>query len=489
MCPPVATRQPHQEQIAGLMTLGRQGTGTTWEVRRMRAQSEAHPSRLHAASNSLRPMVFTLRTKGPVGLAERVATVTTRFGPTPRLMLRRLEKMLELTSAVGFGPSCPIPASVLARHPDSVLPLVERGMELAIHGLRHNDHLVESAATQSREVAAAFQLFERCGLAPKGFRAPYLRSNAATASAVRAVGLAYESDAAVAFPVDGLEADSVRLGGYDRALAMYDAADGRLVTSRPSVVDGLVQIPVVIPDDEMLVDRLHLPGWACARVWRSIFDTTHARGDLFTMQIHPERIDRSAPAVAAVLQHALASTERVWFARLDEIADWWIARNACEVEIRPLDDQQAEFVVLGDPRVRMSLVGGSGPAAPETSHRRRMVLSTDPFPMVAVEPGTPDGVRRSLRDDGYLVDSRWPSPTCAVKLPRTTDVNDELAIRRRITAPENPPVLALDRWPDGHQSALAVTGDIDALTVQDFWHRVRENGRPLTATDERPVQL
>jgi peptidoglycan/xylan/chitin deacetylase (PgdA/CDA1 family) len=437
------------------------------------------------SSGVLGPMGFTLRTKGAVGLAERVATVSTRFGPTPRLMVRRLEQLLEITAAAGFRPTCPITATVLFRHPRSVLALAEGGMELAVHGLRHNDHLAESAATQSREVAEAARLFERCGLQPKGFRAPYLRANAATAAAVHAAGLIYQSDAAVAFPVPGLAA-TLAPTVYERALAMYRAVDGRTVTTRPSLVDGTVRIPVAIPDDEMLVDRLHFSEAACARTWRAIFDITHARGDLFTMQIHPERIARSASALASVIALASASEGGVWLARLDEIADWWLARHACRIEMRPLDDDRAEFVLHGDPRVRMSLVGGAQAAQPAL-HARRMILPVDPMPAVAVEPGTPDGVLRFLRDDGYLVERGWPSPRSAVHIDRTIDASAELAIRDRITTGPVA-VLAVDRWPAGFRSALAVTGDIDAMTVQDFWHRMRENGRPAAA-DGDPTPL
>jgi hypothetical protein len=34
------------------------------------------------------------------------------------------------------------------------------------------------------------------------------------------------------------------------------------------------------------------------------------------------------------------------------------------------------------------------------------------------------------------------------------------------------PLVRLGRWPDGAQSALAVTGDIDALTLWDYGLRM-----------------
>ncbi|MCK5620360.1 MAG: hypothetical protein KAJ17_13215, partial [Candidatus Krumholzibacteria bacterium] len=35
------------------------------------------------------------------------------------------------------------------------------------------------------------------------------------------------------------------------------------------------------------------------------------------------------------------------------------------------------------------------------------------------------------------------------------------------------PLLRFGAWPHGNRSALAVTGDIDALTIWDFVHRLR----------------
>ena len=36
------------------------------------------------------------------------------------------------------------------------------------------------------------------------------------------------------------------------------------------------------------------------------------------------------------------------------------------------------------------------------------------------------------------------------------------------------PLLSFALWPNGHQAALAVTGDIDSVTIQDFFLRLIE---------------
>ena len=430
-------------------------------------------------SGLLSPFVFTLRTKGPVGLASRFFTIATRFGPTPRVMIRRLDRMVDMAAAMGLLPTCPITTTVLARHPGAVRALSDRGMEFAVHGLRHNDHIAQDELTQQREIAKAVEVFARYGLRPTGFRAPYLRSDDATRAAVHAAGLRYQSDDAVAFRVPNVSGEAVLTDAYQRALTLYDAQDGARVACRPTLADGLVRIPVCVPDDEMLVDRLHVADRVCADAWRAILDTTHAQGDLFTVQVHPERLGRSGGAVLAVLERANGLAGGVWTARLDEIADWWRARAECRLDLGELVGERTTVSVVGDRRAGLRLVGGGADA--DARAVRTMTVSSPRLPAIGVDPSVPVEVIRFLREDGYLVLDR--PGEYALRLSGPIDPADQMGLRRRIAAAEHP-VAALDRWPNGRRSALALTGDIDALTIQDFVHRVRENthGAPTWIT-------
>jgi hypothetical protein len=233
----------------------------------------------------------------------------------------------------------------------------------------------------------------------------------------------------------------------------------------------------------MLVDRLHLADHLCAQAWCDILDTTHGRGDLFTMQVHPERFDHSGAAVQSVLSRAAALPGTVWSARLDEIAQWWLARDACRIEIGPVADGQMVCVLEGDHRARMRLVAGHSGDVVNREPVRQMTVAADRLPAVGVGRDVPPTVVRLLEEDGFLVTTR-PPDECALHLGDVVDASDQIALRRRVLASEHP-ILAIDRWPDGARSALALTGDIDALTVQDFMHRVRENahGAPASITD------
>ena len=414
------------------------------------------------------PLGFTLQTKGFVGFAERVCTVTARFGPTPRPMVTRLQQMLDLTRSAHALPTLPITASVLERNRSAAAPFVEAGVEFAVHGLFHNDHARETVASQTSDIRRAVEVFRDCGIDPVGFRAPYLRANDGTSLAVRAAGLAYQSDDSVVFDIAALGPHDITGDAYVRALTMYSARNSATVTCRPTIDDDLVRIPVCLPDDEMLVDRLHLSEDECATVWNGVLDQTHARGDLFTMQIHPERFDRAAGPLRSVLDRAATLPDGVWLAQLRDIAQWWRTRSRCELLTVPTHDGGVTVFVQGDRRGRLRIAGA---VAQNARASQSVTLPADPYPAVGLRPDAPEPLRAFLREEGYLTIETTPYRRCAIELDNDVPVTDEIALRTRIeTAPT--PVVALGRWPDGCRSALAVTGDIDAFTVHDFVRRV-----------------
>src|SRR5207302_1653217 len=167
----------------------------------------------------------------------------------------------------------------------------ERGVEFAIHGLVHDDHAVLDLQEQCARLAKAKALFERAGVAYAGFRGPYLRANSATAEAIRSADLRYDSTRAVAFPVLAPDLEHGPRGApWRRALDFYGASRAGEMVVRPTLQRGVVELPVAVPDDEIMVDRLHLNADAQASAWSAILALTHTRGELFTLQLHPERI-------------------------------------------------------------------------------------------------------------------------------------------------------------------------------------------------------
>src|SRR5439155_1296640 len=140
-------------------------------------------------------------------------------------------------------------------------------------------------------------------------------------------------------------------------------------------------------DDEILIERLGLEEPERTATWLRVLDWTYARGDLFTLQLHPERIGELGPALHATLAEARRRRPSVFIARLDELASWWTRRSG-------------------------------------------------------------------------FASTTWR----------------EAELLEAIDA-SGGPLVRLGRWPAGARSALAATGDIDAITLLDFALRSWETRR------------
>src|SRR5438094_5428890 len=278
-------------------------------------------------------LAMSLRSRGPAGAAARAAKVLSRFGATSSAMAQRLDRYDAIAAELGVRRTWPTTACVLARNPELLRRYVDRGAELAVHGLVHGDHAMLERAEQRDAIARALEIFAHAGIEATGFRGPYLRYTAATIEVLRELGFRYHSSQAVLFPVVDGPLDASAAAGYQLALELYSARDARRVAVIPRLRDGLVDIPVAIPDDEVLIERLGFSPEDRIATWRDLLDLTYERGELFTIQLHPERILELAEALRAVLAEAQRRRPGVFVAQLHEIASWWTRRAEARLDV------------------------------------------------------------------------------------------------------------------------------------------------------------
>jgi peptidoglycan/xylan/chitin deacetylase (PgdA/CDA1 family) len=424
------------------------------------------------SSSVLTPVSVAARGKGASGLLRRARTIGARYGVTAHRMEGRLAVVLEIVERHGRGATLPITAAAVERHGGEIARYAERGIEFAVHGYRHVDHAGLGAAAQVSELGRARRILQAHGVPALGFRAPYLRWNEGTLQALRENGFLYDSSQAIHWPID----PTLDSGGYRRALAFYGALSANEHLSLPRLDRGVVRIPCAIPDDEAAVDRLQLRSSdQIADVWLDVFRRTHERGELFTLAVHPERIDVCGPAIAAVLDAASTARSAVWIARLDELARWWQARAGTNAVVHEASDDGRWRVDVRGPEGLVVLahnveVPGAERIAEGTVcvTAERFDVRSDIRPVVAVHPGSPPALRTFLRDQGYLVEIA-PSPDgygSFVHRDRFSP-EDELPLVRELES-SRAPLLRLGRWPRGARSALSITGDVDALTIWDY---------------------
>lgn len=413
--------------------------------------------------------------KGASTLVRRARAIGAAYGFGPQGMDRNLATVCELVEQHGGAATLPVTAAAVERNPGLIARYAAAGIEFAVHGLYHVDHIALPAAEQLDQLGRARGILESDGVPAVGFRAPYLRWNDATLEAVRTGGFLYDTSQAISWPVDPeLETDS-----YRRVLGFYGAlaADDHPVV--PWSVDGIVRIPYCLPDDEAVVERLRMMSpEMIGQLWLSIFRRTFERGELFTLGVHPERIGVCAPGIAAVLEAMKTVRSAVWVARLDEIARWWLARAASDVQVRTCARGRLEVSVQGPPGVTVLARGVALPAvgAGGDGYLRAagttFELPAGPRPFVGIHPSSPASLERFLREQGYIVEIAEIGSDYTFYLRRERFEREDQ--RGLLTELESGafPLVRLGRWPDGAQSALSITGDVDALTLWDYAYRI-----------------
>jgi peptidoglycan/xylan/chitin deacetylase (PgdA/CDA1 family) len=417
-------------------------------------------------------LAVSLHGRGAAGTLARTAMVVSRFGATASAMARRLERYESITRAHHVQPTWPTTACVLERHPDLLRGYADRGAELAVHGLVHGDHAAVDHRRQQETISRALEIFARAGLSPAGFRGPYLRYNEATREVLRALGLRYHSSQAYVFPMPATEFDSAAATRYALALKLYAAVDARSAAVRPRLTGGLVDIPVAVPDDEILLDRLRLAEPALSDVWSHVFELTYRRGDLFTIQLHPERIRELGDALDATLTAARSRRPAVYVARLDQIAEWWLRRSRFSLRVTSAGDGRCRVSLDADADATLLVRGLDVPAAPWHGPESRCVrhefeVGATRLPLVSVSRRSPPAVEQFVAEEGFATMISDDARPFGAHVDVATPTWSESAVVDSIAAAPGP-LVRVWRWPDGARSALAVTGDIDALTLRDF---------------------
>jgi hypothetical protein len=424
----------------------------------------------------LNPLAVATQGKGFLPMLLRGRVIASRYGFTAEKMDAALTVFLETLSQFAGSVTFPVTASALAANPAAAKKYARPGLELAIHGLHHVDYTQLSLEQQWEHVRQARDIFQRLGLLVAGFRCPYLRWNANTLTVLKEMGFVYDSSQALAWEVVGNSATDA----YRRVLDFYGAESVQAFPALPAWSDALIRIPYCLPDDEALVDRLHLTNaGAMADIWLAMLAQAYQTGELFTLGLHPERALVCQAALEIVLVKARGLSPRVWVARLDEIAAWFRALGETTFEMQSEETGLYEISLIAPGRatvlvrsVEVRAVTQPWMGAYQAVAARNFTLRSDKRPLVGLAPGSPASLSRFLRHQGYLVETSAASEAYAVYLNRRSfGPADERPLLAELERGQWP-VVRLARWPEAARCALAITGDVDAFTLWDYARRV-----------------
>jgi len=95
--------------------------------------------------------------------------------------------------------------------------------------------------------------------------------------------------------------------------------------------------------------------------------------------------------------------------------------------------------------------------------------------VIGASPEASEKLLDFLREQGYIVEQSQDRDAYGMYIDGTVRC-EEAEEKRLIERIENAeiPLIKFGRWPDGAKSALAVTGDMDCITLMDFLMRIVE---------------
>lgn len=425
------------------------------------------------------PIATATKGKGLWNMLKRVTVIGRRYGLTARKMNRIMTRFATILETFDAQATFPITGMALARSRGFAETFQRKQIELAAHGYYHVDHTQLSLEEQIKQITAVSQLLATKGVKPVGFRCPYLRWCDDTVTAIKQAGFLYDGSQALAWDID----ESLMTEAYRRVLQFYGAVSANIYPALPRLEHGLVRIPYCLPDDEALIDRLAFPSQETMNaIWPHILNETHRQGELFTLGLHPERLELCEAALTRTLQQAQQLSPKVWQARLDEIAAWWQARLNSNVIITTGENNACHVTISGPEGVTV-LARGLEIAAPTTAwdavYRQveafEFTFQAEKRPFIGVSPHTAPSLTSFLQQQGYIVESVSSGDNHVIFLDQPQFAAEEE--RPLLTNIEQGdfPLVRLGRWPNGARSALCITGDIDALTIWDYGLRFLGN--------------
>jgi len=423
-----------------------------------------------------------LNSRGIRNIFSRAVVIPKRFGFTSKKIESRLNTYVDITKKFGFTPTFPTTAVTLKRHPNLIRKLSQRGAECAIHGYVHTDYKQFSLDEQIKHFERAIDIFKSCQIPFKSHRCPYLRWNEETLKVVSKLNFLCDSSQTMLWEViDKNECRNHARKAYKTLLDFYEPKNAKEYLVLPKFKSAFVEIPVSIPDDEALIDRLGIADEKkITEIFEAILQETYARGELLTLQLHPERISFWRNALETILQQAREFNPSVWFATLGEIAKWWREKDKFTLEVNSqgigkytINARCSERATVLVRNCKVDKPTFDWTNGYKTIDDRNFTIESHTRPFIGVKPGSSKEAIRFLRTEGFVIEESNHPNNYGIYFDNLADFEekDEKNISEMIEN-SNVPLLRFWRWPNRAKSALAVTGDIDAITLIDFFLRL-----------------
>ena len=408
----------------------------------------------------------------------RAFQIIRRYGLSSKKMESKLNQYINILREHNISPTFPITAEILKRHPHIIEKYLNDGVEFAIHGYQHTDYSMLSEEELLQHLGNSVALFEKNNITFSGFRFPYLKFDKKCMDALSRFPIKWDSSSSIYWDVmSDLKAKNVKWQNYENMLNQYDYKDSLSHISLPRIYGNLLEIPVSLPDDDLL-ERLGVKGNGLAEeIWGGILVQTYLRGELFALQLHPERILLLREALVSTVETSRQLSPRVWIATMGDIYKWWAEKKSFSVNLNEKGNgvYEVEAKCSAQATVLAKLNGfenGKFYHGFDIVKERRFSIKSKTRPIIGIPESSPAELREFLKNEGLIYEINGNKEQYSTYLDNFRDFSekDELKALDIINKADSP-LIRFWRWPSGCKSALTITGDIDALTSMDFFSR------------------
>ena len=409
---------------------------------------------------------------------QRALRLKQRYGANAAKAMQRINLCVDSLEEYNCNPTFFVPAVVVKRNLGFIKGLQARGCEIGVHGYQHVDLRSYSPAESSAQLMRAVDVFKTVNLEVHGFRCPYLSSSDELLHALPKQVFKYSSNKAIAWSHHTQVNGSAPIM-FATIEKFYRPLSSESSVSLPWMQDGLVEVPVSVPDDLQMYDGLNFSPDQVSAAWSILLKQTQQRGELFNLIFHPELAALCDGPFVEVLKEARLEPNRVWVTRLRDISDWWLQKEGFGINI---ERHESGFVLnficteRGTILYKDFEVEEQSSGWDETYRRllsKRLAIRGEVLPLIGLEAGLPDWVSSALNGMGYLTTPLADGLKNSITIDNACVEQFANAVElREYIESQKASLVRFWPWPDGQRSALCLTGDLDALSLADYATRL-----------------
>jgi uncharacterized protein YejL (UPF0352 family) len=223
-------------------------------------------------------LLHTIKTKGVINTIKRMGMVTSRY--SFNAFSKSIHTMVDVLEKYDAKVTFPITAITLERNIDLIKELDSKSIEWAMHGFVHLDYAKLDKDLIEEHIKKGKKIFNKANINVVGFRAPYLSSNNNLLSILSKNGFIYDSSKCYFVKVISSEINNVKI-----ILDYYKPLEKWGIKK----YNDILEIPICLPDDEILSDRLKYKDEKIGKIWIEMCQRLTKKKIIPILGLHPER--------------------------------------------------------------------------------------------------------------------------------------------------------------------------------------------------------